>query len=302
MLIMARRTFVFNHRHALLLCLLLFAASGIGAEVLFTDDGNVIIGTIVKSEGGLSTYRTLGGQIAVESASIMRSEPSIDSLAELPVFVELMDGSMLRGKIVDFDPDIGLFLDISFGVLTIPGASVKSIKEPKQDRLYSGNPFGARLGASWYLPIGGLASQFGPSLRFEATASYMLPKVRGLALGLDLSYSLADFTAREDVDYDFIALEPLVSFHYLDWRTKSSFIRMFSPFAEAGLGPVLVRADDTSGSLDKLGEMSLGAFAKLGCDIDLIKGFGLRAQLRFDAYLQKGAPFMAVSAGILGGF
>lgn len=292
-----------NHRSMTCVLLLVFlAGASLGAEVVFTEDGRIVIGTIVKSEEGLSTYQSLGGEVVLESSRIVRSESSAESLTALPVIVELMDGSVLRGKIVDFDPDIGIFLDISFGVLTIPSASVGSIVEPIQNRRYAGSPFGARLGASWYLPVGGLAADFSSALRIEATASYSLPRLRGLAAGLDLSYSFADFTARSDVDYGFIALEPLVSWHYLDWRTKSSFAKVFAPFAELGLGPVYVEVDDTSGTLDKLGEICLGTFAKLGCDLDLFSGFGLRAQARFDAFFQKGQPFMAVSVGILGGF
>lgn len=294
---------MFGCRHALVCALLFLASAGasLQGEVVFNEDGTILIGTIVKSEEGRSTYQSFGREIVVESSRIIRSEASAESLIELPVTVTLMDGSVLHGTIVDFDPEIGVFLDISFGVLTIPSASIKSLIEPAQNRRYSGSPFSAKLGASWYLPIGALAEDFSSSLRIEGMACYSLPWGRGLAAGLDLSYSFANFTARTDVDYDFIALQPLVSWHYLDWRTKSSFARIFSPFAELGFGPVFIETDDTTGTVDKLGEMSLGAFAKLGCDLDLFKGLGLRAQLRFDAYFQKGAPFMAVSAGILGG-
>jgi hypothetical protein len=284
-----------------ILSLVLCASTALSAEVLFTNDGRIIIGSTGKTEGGWTTYQDSSGEKKIKSGQIIRSEASLESLLTLLVEVELMDGSVLHGKISDYDADIGVFLDISFGVLTIPNPSVKSIVDPKRAKLYSGSSIQAKLGGSYYLPVGGLAADFSSSFRIEGMASIALPWVRGLSAGLDLGYNFADFSPVANVNYMFVTLEPLLSYRFLDLRTSSSWTRVLTPFAELGAGPVYIGVSDPQGVPVDQGEISFGAFAKAGCDIQAYREFSLRAQIRFDAVIQEGQPFMALSFGILGG-
>ncbi len=279
----------------------IFITTILSAEVVFTEEGFIFIGTIIQTEQGYSSYQFMDREVRLMASRIIRTEADIDVLTDLPVRVELMDGSILRGTIVDYAPDIGIFLDIDFGVLTIPKASIRSIIEPMQGRRYSGNPFQAKAGASWYFPIGESSGSFGSAIRIEGLGAYSISGIRGLSIGLDFTYSFTNFNAVPSVDYAFITLEPFVSFRYLAWRTKPSIIRILTPFAELGAGALYVRATDPFSVPSMFGELCAGAFIKTGFDFELFKIFSLRAQLRFDSYLQNDKPFLALSAGILGG-
>ena len=270
--------------------LLLAARAPLPAEIVFTEQGYIVIGTIVKTEAGYSTYSSMGRVEVLKSSEIIRSESSLEALAGVPVQVELMNGSTLRGTISDFDPDIGLFLDISFGVITVPNASVKAIIEPKQRGRYTGSPAQVRAGASYYYPLGALGEDFSPDLRIEGMAAFSLGAPRGLSAGIDVAYSFAKFIPSAQAAYSFVSAEPMLSYRWLGLRTKSTLAQAFAPFLELGGGAVYVKVDDPSGFPPTLGELNPGAFAALGCDVFIFKELCLRLQGRFDAYSRRGSP------------
>jgi hypothetical protein len=268
-------------------------------DVFFTDKGAILIGTIVKSATGTTTILDRGNEKSIPSASILRSEPSTDALKDLPVTIELMDGSLIRGKISDFDADIGIFLDISFGVLTIPNQSVKTVIDPAQRRLYAGPPAHALLGASYYFPVFGANADFGPALRAEGSADWALPGLRGANIGFDASYSFTDFIPSDLVDYSFTSLQPTISYRWLDARLRKDFLKILTPFASIGAGPAYVLASQPGTYPERIGELTVGALFKAGVDIDAFKGLGLRVQGRADVFFQQGAPFTTLSVGAL---
>jgi small nuclear ribonucleoprotein (snRNP)-like protein len=278
------------------------AATAAWCEVVFLDDGTILIGAIIGTDAGGTRYLAFDREIKVASQDIKRSEKDLKSLEGLPLTVELMDGSVLRGTIADYDPEIGLFLDISFGVLTVPNQSIKSIVDPARRLRFSGPPFMARAGASWYFPILDSAAGFGSSIALDAAAHWSLPYFRGLTVGLDARYSFADFLAVDTVQYSFASLQPEIGYSILFFRTNEDWTRMLMPFLSIGAGPVYVNLSDPSAYPSQLGELCLGFVFKLGLDIEIYQGWGLRLQGRGDLYLQQESPFVSISAGLMASY
>jgi len=272
------------------------------SDVVFSDDGAIFIGTIIRPEPGGMRYLAYGREVLLPSGSIQRSESDLKVLQGLPLTVELMDGSVLRGTVADFDPEIGLFLDISFGVLTVPLQSIKAVTDPVKRVRYAGSPFIARAGASCYFPILSAASSFGPSLGVDVAAEWSIALLRGLSAGFDARYAFADFLPSSTVQYSFLSVAPEASYRMLFLRTRADWLRNLTPFVSAGVGPVYVNLADPGGYPSQMGELSLGVNLKLGLDIDLFKGVGLRFQGRSDLYLQQGSPFVLLSLGIMASY
>jgi len=266
---------------------------------MFLDDGTILIGTIIGTDSGGTRYLAFEREIKIASQAILRTEKDIKTLEGLPLTVELMDGSILHGTIADYDPEIGLFLDISFGVLTVPNQSIKSIVDPEWRIRYSGSPFLARAGISVYFPILDSAAGFGPSIAIDFAAEWSVPLLRGLTAGFDARYSFADFLLVEASEYSFISVQPEASYRILSLRTREDWLRLFSPFVSIGAGPVYISLTDSTGFLSNMGELSLGFNAKIGLDMELFQGWGIRLQGRTDLYLQQGSPFIQLSVGLM---
>jgi small nuclear ribonucleoprotein (snRNP)-like protein len=274
-------------------------SSPLWSEIVFMDDGTIYIGSIIGAESGGMRYLAYGREESLRSDAIQRTEKDLKVLEGLPVTVELMDGSLLRGTIADFDAEIGLFLDIAFGVLTIPNQSIKSIVDPARRVRYAGTPFLVRGGASFYFPILDAASRFGPSIAVDLDAEWSVPILRGLFAGFDARYSFADFIPVATAQYGFTSVAPEVSYRFLFLRTREDFLRSLTPFVSVGMGPVYVSLVDTTAYPPVMGELSLGINAKLGLDIDFWEGLGIRLQGRGDLYIQQGSPFISLSAGLM---
>jgi len=272
------------------------------SDVVFTDDGTILIGTIVRAEPGGMRYLAYGRETVLPSGRIQRSEGDLKALEGMPLTVELMDGSSLRGTFADFDPEIGLFLDISFGVLTVPIQSIKAVVDPVKRLRYAGSPFIARAGASYYFPVLGAASSFGPSLGIDVAAEWSVPLLRGLTAGFDARYSFADYLTSDTAHYSFASVVPEASYRMLFLRTRADWLRNMTPFVSAGVGPVYVNLTDPGGSPSQMGELDLALNVKLGLDLDFFKGIGLRLQGRGDLYFQQGGPFILISAGLMASY
>jgi hypothetical protein len=285
--------------HCIVAALILTATSPLWSETIFIDDGAILIGSIIGAEAGQVRYLAYGREVKVQSDRIQRTEKDLKALENLTVTVELMDSSLLKGTVSDYDSEIGLFLDIDFGVLTIPNQSIKAIVDPARRVRYAGTPFIARAGASCYFPILDGAALFGPSVAIDTAAEWSIPFLRGLYAGFDARYSFAAFLPAATAQYSFVSVEPEASYRMLFLRTREDFLRSLTPFISAGIGPVYVGLVDPTTYPSTMGELNLGMNVKLGLDVDFWEGLGARIQGRGDLYFQQGSPFISLSVGLM---
>ena len=100
------------------------------ADVIFLVDGKILIGTIIGPDEAGVAYSVFGERVVLGVDQILKTEQNIQAISDLLVTVNLKDGSTLHGKVVDFDEEIGYFVDIGFGILTVPIAAVSEIVDP----------------------------------------------------------------------------------------------------------------------------------------------------------------------------
>jgi hypothetical protein len=286
-----------NRGYRLILALIVAAiAFPTEAEVLFLKDGSVILGSIVGPADGGVSYESFGRSIVVDVGQVAESDKDLAKLSALDTEIRLMDGSIIKGKVVDFDPEIGLFVDIAFGVLTVPNTAVSSIVDPIKRTRYTGARTLLRAGAGAYTPLFGSLDDFGPSWIASAGFEWALPFARGLYGGLGLSFIPADYSAASDVKYAVYYAAPELTYRFLSLRSRPGFLGSLTPYVSANLGPAYIAVSDPSMDPRDYGSPTLGIGLDCGTEI----AAGKRASIRVGAFstmlMQKGSPFIAAGA------
>jgi len=281
-------------RRTLALALFLALASPLFADVIFLVDGRILIGTLIGPDSGGVAYSVSGGRTVIPVERILRTEKSVASLAELPLNVLLKDGSTIHGTVVDYDDDIGLFVDIGFGVLTIPVAAIAEMVDPVTRMRYAGAGMQARLGGGAYLPLG--TDHFGPSWTGSAAAVFSIPGVRGLSAGIALGISGADYLAQDDVEYSFLSFGPAAEYRFLGWRMRDGFLSALTPLASVQAGACFISLVDPGAYPPRQGSMTGFMELAAGLDYALKGGLVLRLDLFGGMVFQSQSPF--TTAGI----
>jgi len=276
------------------LCIAACAAAA-GADVVFLKDGSVVIGTITGTSEGAVRYLVAGEEIDFAIGSILRTDRELSALAELPLEAVLKDGSIIRGKIVDYDEELGYFIDIAFGTLTLPLSTVDELVDPVRRTAFEGASFQVRAGGGVYLPVLDDSGAFGQSWTAAAGASWALAFVRGLSGGIGVSRSAAAYD-EEDIEYSFFAVRPELTYRYLGLRLRDSILNRLTPFASVSFGPAYVAVVNPDTVPDDYGELIAAAGLSAGFELRVAAGIALRMEGTFDAYLQEGTPFCTAGA------
>jgi len=290
-------------RHALLpalfLCLLGIQAH---ADVFFIEDGSVYIGKVVSADKNEVTLDTFGRTVMLAPGAILRSEADMAKVQALPLEVRLKEGSLFRGSIQDYDPDIGLLLDVGFGTLTIPVANLKDIQDPAQRSRFIGAAALVGLTAEYYFPLGTFAGSFGSGFSFSLFAEYNLQLVRGLSVGLEATQLLMSYLSSTEVSYTATVLTLSPTYRLLFLRSTSiPFLMDLVPWVSAGGGVAYVGVQDrrTGAYQAYYGEPDPAWCASLGIDYMLGEKFVIRLNGRWLA-LQQSADLLHMVAVRLG--
>jgi hypothetical protein len=118
----------------------------------------------------------------------------------------LRDGSVIRGRVKDYDGEIGLFVDPEFGEITIPLESLGSIQDPVQRNRSRGYPIQLGFSGAYYRPVGYPGSSFGSNLSISAFAEFNLQFLRGLYAGVDFSHLFLTHEADAGLSFGISAL------------------------------------------------------------------------------------------------
>ena len=279
----------------LVVCFLLFALP-LAADVLFLVDGEILIGDFVSSSSQGLLYKTYKGDVVVFVNALVKSEKSIAALESLPVELILKDNSVIKGTIVDFDEDIGIFIDISFGTLTVPSSAVNKIVDPVQRKRYNGASFQYGVSGGLYYPLGPTAQYFGLSWLASLSLQAIVPGIRGLFWGADVTFNDTNFLQLASTKYYFVSVSPEVSYKLLDLRTKQGFINIFSPFASLGVGLAYINVSDEMLYPPSYGNLTLRSYAKIGTEIAITPLVSASVAGYVDILVQGVDPFF--SAGL----
>jgi len=281
-------------KRGLILIVFLGFLTSLSAEVIFLRSGEILFGDIVSAGSGTITISTFGQEKQILSTDIVRTEPSLSALADLVVQVILKDGTIIKGKIVDFDEEIGVFVDISFGNLAVPSAAVEKIVDPA--RAASSAP------ASQWLGVGGgvsfpLSKDFGMSWGAGVGWEFHTPWLTGLNAGLTLTYDSLAYTTNSQISFANIGLSAYTVYIF---NGLLQGMDLFAPYAGLGAGAVIVQAFDKrpDAAVDQRGLLTGFLSAHLGLEWRLPARFLLRTGGGLDMVLQTDGVFLVPKAGL----
>jgi hypothetical protein len=284
----------------MLVCLgsLILGAMPLSADVVYLKDGTILIAAFKASEGDTMIYVSGGKEKRLPSAVILRSEPSLSSLEAKQVTLELTDKSTVEGLFNDYDEDIGYFIDLSFGTLTVPIEKVSRLVDPRQLRKFEGANVAIGVRGLGYVPLGGdyFSSGFGGGIGGE----FGLPFFRGLFGGVDLDFLQLNNDTLKDFSYMLILLTPKVTYRYLELRAGTGFASRLAPFASLGLGMTMVYIHDKRPGVypDNYGAFSPHAKIDLGSDFYVRDNMYVRLGGSYLMVFQEDKPFKSVGANL----
>ena len=265
-------------------------------DVIRTEDGTIYIGKVAAADEKGVSLDAYGGTVRVAPTAIISTETGKASLESDSLEVHLKDGSIIRGRIKDYDQEVGLLVDIDFGSLTIPFESIRTIEDPNQRKRYKGSPLQAGFAAGYYWPAsaGSLAVPFGSSGSLSLFADFNLQFVRGLSAGIDLAQFFMNTASSPDLSYGVTTLTAGPIYRLLMFRTSSlAYVNLLVPWASAGGGVAYISVQDRrSGAYQaSYGEMDPAWCAGLGLDIYPLEWLAIRLSFRWLAVQQTSGLF-----------
>lgn len=288
-----------SKRLVLFVCFSLLLLVPIFADVIFLVDGKILIGSVIGFDEAGIAYSVLGERIVLNVDQILKTEQNIQAISDLQVNVHLKDGSTLHGRVVDFDEEIGFFVDIGFGTLIVPIAAVSEIVDPTVRVRYAGSTISLQAGGGAYLPLFTASENFGPSWVTSLGADVSLPFFRGMYAGISFSVSGADYTPSDSVSYLFASVTPDIGIRYMGWRMRNDFLRIITPYVSLSGGASYISMTDPVLSSHAQGSLSALFGLSGGLRFAVAKGFSVMLDLFGDLILQKSSPFVYAGAGLL---
>jgi hypothetical protein len=272
------------------------------ADSVFVNDGRIFLGKIVSASGGTVALEAYGRKVELPASDILRTETDLKSLAHTKVEVVLKDSSVIRGVIVNFDSDIGLFLDIGFGILTLPVASIRDVYDPATREAYEGPPSTIFAGGTFNQPFG--TADFGGGYSGEVLGEWKTPWLRGLYLGIGLEYNALNYTAVSQLQYSLVNLSFDATYKYLGFKSSHGPLSFLVPYATVGLGPSIILVTDNRAGIYPNQYGSLVSHVRFDAGLEFGAWQDVSLRLFGDSTLifQSGSPFTTLGAGLLIGY
>lgn len=274
------------------------AAFPLFGEVVYLNDGQVLIGTLAKPVAGLIDFTGSIKNLRLEPKDIRKTESDIHSLLDKDLEVMLKDHSVIRGRYVDFDEELGLFVDISFGTLDLPLAQIDTIylvdAKKSRDQPKSVVGVGFYLALPIQSDVTGLS--YMPSLSFESK----LPFLHGIYLGENVDYVIMSFKASNDVAFRIAGFSLIISAKLIPLFSGRETTKLFSPYISLGAGSALISIiDNRAGAQNQYyGTFNFLSKLKLGVEIGPLPHFSIDAGGGLAMIMQQSGPFWLASGGL----
>lgn len=260
-------------------------------------DGNIYLGKIVKTDSSGIVIESFGQTLTISQSDILRSEKNFDSFKDVTADIKLRDGSLIKGKIQNFDDEIGIYVDIDFGTITLPVASIKEISNGEQKIKNNGYNYLAGLILGYYQPIGG-DGKFSSSYLTTAFIEKNTPFIRGLYTGAGFSYLDLNHE-NTNLDYSMFILEPYFSYKFLSFRNSGITDRII-PFARIGFGLSYITLEDgrPSAGVKSSSELNPVISAGAGFDLVIANDIMMRISMNYKVVPQSSEIFQAASLNL----
>lgn len=257
------------------------------ADVIMLHDGNIYLGKITSTDSNGIVIETFGQSLTISQSDIFKSEKNFDSFKDVTTDIILRDGSLIKGKIQNYDEEVGINVNIDFGTITLPVQSIKEISDPVKKKYYNGAPVNIGFTGGYYMPYSGLASDYNSNYNFSIFAEFDSKIIRGLSFGGELSTVLMDYKV-DDSDFSIYTLQPYAIYKFLQLRKEPSFLRLFVPFVSAGMGGAYIVKETSS---TEKSEVDLVGNLKIGIDVNLTESIIARFNTGSEIILQKNTNF-----------
>jgi len=283
-------------KQIIFILILLFLGFTLCADVIRMKDGRIYIGRVLTVNPDGVVILSMKDKLTVNFDGILKTDPDFRNLQDRELEVTLLDGSKMLGKVKDYDPDIGLLMEIDFGMITLPLENVKSIMDYAQKRKITAHFMQIGTQGGYYFIIGDLStiytSNFNINLFWELNLDFLLP---GLFAGATLSYH--NVTCIDYIDFSYMLFNLNISgiYRLLIFRTDPGFLRNFVPFAALGVGaavPMQTVNEETTMEFD------ISFTASLGVDYYLFDDIFIRLSGTWTTVLQSQLWFNSVSVNL----
>lgn len=284
----------------LMITAMLFLGINLQADVIKKQNGEIYLGVVESTDAYGITVNSFGTKFSIKQSEILKSEKDLTSLKNQNVEIELKDGSIIRGKIQNYDEEIGILVNIDFGALTLPVQAIKSIKDPGQNKVYAGSP--VRLGAlfGYSFPVGGLQDDLNSGISFSFLAEFNSKLLRGMYFGGDFSFSHLSANNSSELSYNIFSLQPYIMFGYMGFHSGSSFMRNVTPYISLGGGISLVSLTDKrpDSLLENQNEIDFSIKFSAGVDYLLLNTVNLRLCFNWFTIPQESKWFNSASVNL----
>ena len=271
------------------------------ADVIRIKDGRIFLGKIVSTDSSGITIESFGEKKQFRHNEILETSNNMNSLKDSTVEVNLLDGSVMKGKIQDYDDEVGILIDGGFGRITLPVKNVKAINDYDQKKRHLGRDILAGFSGGYYLPIGTAGDNFGSSFIINLFVEINPGFSRNIFVGGDLDYLNMNCTSASNVKFFQSGFHPYLSYRFFSFQDSKSFLKKVTPFVSAGIGAsYIIRNDDrANASSSQKSEIDLSFLFKAGADYSITERVFVRLSM-FGYYVtQKNDAFTVagLSAG-----
>lgn len=291
--------------------ILLSLAVNTRADVIRINNGQVYLGKITSADSEGILIDSFGKKRAIPQSEILKSEKSLETLQSQQVQIFLKDGSIFRGKIENYDEEMGIFINIDFGPMTVPVDSIKEIIDPGVKEYYESmikvNPVNIGFTGGYYLTAGPAGSRYNSNYNFSFFTEFYTYLLKGLFAGIDMGYLPVDYKNSAEIEFNIITFQPYLSYRYGNLkRSRIPLVKDLVPFFSAGAGIAYTRLKDNRplAANSEKSESDMVYSARLGCDYLIYKNILIRLFGGWESILQKNKSFDAVliNAGALYSF
>lgn len=284
--------------------IMLFLSYNAMADVIMLHDGSIYLGKIIRTDSNGIVIETFGQNLIISLNDILKSEENIDNFKDTITDITLKDGSIIVGKIQNYDEEVGLFVNIDFGTITLPVESIKKITNRIQKIKYNGYHYLTGLTIGYYQPIAG-SGKFSGTYLLTAFVEKNTFLLRGLYVGGDFSY-LDMQHENSSLNYSMLMLEPYLAYNFFTFKNSSSFLNRFIPFVRVGggLSYIMLKDNRPNSVTDSSSELNPLISAGAGFDVEIISAILLRTSACWYIVPQSPETFhmSAISIGVVYGF
>lgn len=275
----------------------------LNAEVIFLRSGEIVIGRITGAGVGSITVMSFNQERTIPSKDVLRTAMNLDEVKDLTMMVILKDGTNIVGKPVDFDEELGFFVDIGFGNLAVPVGAIQMIADPVKLKQYRGNAVNF---AGLFLLNVPLYSAYGLSYGGSLGTELRLGELRELFINPVISFYHLDYTSNDKIDFYNTSLSLNLLYKVYAFGEILPAVEFIVPYLGLGVGGTLVTIIDNrpEAAVQQNGLLTFSFQGLAGLEWRFPFSLSLKTGAMLEGILQQDGVFLnfAAQAGLGYGF